>query len=139
MLEADVPREISFELPEGQFDAIITGVKPFVKQAAKKTQNWVRFLFTVEVPGMENFDCMAGRNFNLNLKSGSDLRNWLTGLLGKEFFKSKSGTKINLEALTGLKCVVELKHVYGKGDYDKPLVVVETITPQLPEDTGGKD
>jgi hypothetical protein len=130
MTEVNIPKEITFVLPEGEFDAVITCVKAFVKQTAKGSRDWIRVLFEVEVPEHPNLDCRAGRNFQLNLKSGSDLRNWLTGLLGPQFFRAKSGSKVNLELLEGTRCRIELEHIYGKGDYENPLVVVSRVLPR---------
>ena len=35
MITAEIPREVSFELPEGRYRARISGLKPFIKQSAQ--------------------------------------------------------------------------------------------------------
>lgn len=129
MITADIPREVTFELPEGQYRASISGLKPYTRQSGRGPQNWIRILFDVHIPGLsESVDTRAGSNFKLDLNPGSELRNWLTGLLGKEFFKKRSGQKISLDALLNTECEIELGHFYGAG-YEKPLVVVARIRP----------
>ena len=133
MLEVKLEREITFNLPEGAYAASISGIKQFNKQSAKGKQDWIRLSFDVAVPGMENLDCRAGRNFQLNFKAGSDLRNFLTPILGQEFFKKNSAKSIDLEkTLTGLKGVVHLSHFTGE-DYETPLVVVDAFEPESKE------
>ena len=137
MITAEIPREVSFELPEGRYRARISGLKPFIKQSAQGPQDWVRILFDVHVPGLsKGVDTRAGRNFKLNLQPGSDFRNWLTGLLGKGYFRERSGQQIHLNSLLNTECEVELEHVYGKG-YEQPLVVVASIHPV--QVAGGND
>ena len=129
MITANIPREVTFDLPEGQYRASISGLKPYTKQSGRGPQDWIRILFDVHVPVLsEKFGTMAGRSFKLDLNPGSELRNWLTGLLGKEFFKERSGQQVSLDSLLNTKCELELEHVYGKG-YEKPLVVVSSIRP----------
>jgi len=128
MIEIEVPKEITFELPEGNFAARISNVKVCPKQTAKGMEDWVRILFEVKIPGMEHLNTLAGRNFKLNLHPGSDLRNFLGGLLGVRFFLNTSGQKFNLETIIGMECEVKLEHFTGK-DYEKPLVVVAAVFP----------
>ena len=129
MITADIPRETSFELPEGRFRAQISGLKPFIKQAGQGPQDWIRIHFEVHIPGLsERVDTRAARSFKLDLHPGSEFRNWLTGLLGKEYFRERSGQQISLDSLLNTECEVELEHFYGKG-YEKPLVVVASIRP----------
>ena len=136
---------MTFNLPEGNFAARIDSLKVFPRQTSKGMEDWIRILFQVKVPGMENLNTMAGRNFKLNLNPGSELRNFLGSLLGGRFFLNSSGQKFDLETLIGRECEVKLEHYCGK-DYDKPMVVVAAVYPPgslkltraIPE-TGGKD
>jgi hypothetical protein len=129
MVNVMLDREVTFDLPEGSYAAQISGLKPFNKQAAKGKQDWIRIHFDVTVPGMQELDCRAGRNFMLSFKQGSDLRNFLTPILGPEFFKKNSAKSIDLEKiLVGLNGVVTLSHFIGDG-YEKPMVVVEAFEP----------
>ena len=145
MLIVDIPKEVSFDLPEGRYAAKISSLKPLIKQAGQGPQDWLRILFDVHVPGMsEKFDARAGRSFKLDFNPGSELRNFLTGLLGRGFFQRHSGGKVDLDSIVDTECEVELEHFYGKG-YDKPHVNVVRVCPvrsnkPTPENvTGGKD
>jgi hypothetical protein len=136
MFNITIDKEVTFDLPSGVHKATLTNVKPFYKQAAKGKQDWIRLLFEVDIQGMENLDCRAGRNFMLSFKAGSDLRNFLSPLLGSDFFKQNSARTIDLEKLLiGRTGMVELSHFIGE-QYDKPLVVVEKFAPV---NLGGKD
>jgi hypothetical protein len=129
MITADIPREVSFELPEGRYWGHISGLRPFIRQAGQGPQDWIRIHFDLHIPGLsERVDTRAARNFKLDLNPGSEFRNWLTGLLGKEYFKERSGQQVSLDCLLNTECEVELEHFYGKG-YEKPLVVVASIRP----------
>jgi hypothetical protein len=134
-VQVAIPKEPTFDLPEGRFAAIFVNLKPFPKQTGQGPEEWIRFLLDVEVPSLsERFDTMAGRSFRLNLNPGSELRNWLTPLLGRDFFKEHAGQQINLDFLTGTQCEVELEHFQGKG-YKRPLVVPARLFPVTSKDT----
>lgn len=127
MVIITLDKEVTFELPEGEYAAQLSGIKPFIKQTSRGKQDWIRLLFDVKIPDMQDLDCRAGRNFSLNFKTGSDLRNFLTSVLGAEFFKNNSAKNIDLEKiLVGQNGVVTLRHFTGVG-YEKPMVVVETF------------
>lgn len=133
MITVTLDKEVTFALPADKYVATVTGIKLFTKQTAKGKQDWIRILFDVEVPGMRDFDCRAGRNFQLSFKSGSDLRNFLTPFLGPDFFYANSSKTVDLERLlVGMKGEITLTHFSGEG-YEKPLVIVEAIEP-LPDE-----
>jgi hypothetical protein len=136
MIIVTLDKEITFDLPEGEYGATLVGLKPFAKQSGNGKQDWIRLLFGVSVPGKEHLDCRAGRNFTLSFKAGSDLRNFLTPILGTEFFKANSAKNIDLEnTLVGTNGIVTLSHFTGEG-YEKPMVMVEAFEPVKVE---GKD
>ena len=127
MVTVTLDKEVTFDIKEGVYAAQISGIKQFNKQTGRGRQDWIRILFEVDVPGMQDLDCRAGRNFMLSFKSGSDLRNFLTPILGQDFFKQNSAKSIDLEKiLVGLKGMITLSHFFGQ-DYDKPLVVVDAF------------
>jgi hypothetical protein len=135
MVNVQLEREISFDLPAGTHSAQLSSIKPFNKQSAKGKQDWIRLVWDVEVSGMGELDCRAGRNFVLSFKAGSDLRNFLTPVLSPDFFKKNSAKNIDLEKLlVGQKGVVTLSHFIGEG-FDKPMVMVE----EFGLEGGGKD
>lgn len=129
MINIEIDKQVRFDLPQGKYVATITAVRQFLKQSAKGSQDWIRILFEVDVPGMRDFDCRAGRNFMLSFKAGTDLRNFLTPFLGPDFFYANSSKMVDLEQLlVGMKGEIELNHFCGDG-YEKPLVLVDTIKP----------
>ncbi len=134
MITATIPRDTNYDLPEGGYRARVSGLRPFIKQAGQGPQDWIRIFFEVHIPGLsEKLDARAARNFKLDLSPGSELRNWLTGLLGKEYFKERSGQEVSLDSLIGTECEVELEHYWGKDnwgkDYNKPHVNVARVHP----------
>ena len=134
-VQVEIPKEALFDLPEGRFAAVFANLKAFLKQTGHGPEEWIRFLLDVQVPGLSHrFDTMAGRSFRLDLNRGSQLRTWLTPLLGGDFFKEHAGQQINLEFLTGTACEVELEHFQGKG-YKSPLVVPARLFPVTSKDT----
>jgi len=129
MLEYQLDKEITFDLPLGKYRATLIDVKPIHKQTAKGKQNWIRLIFEVQIKGMQDLDCRAGRNFLLSFKAGSDLRNFLTPVLGEKFFKDNSAKTIDLHSvLRGLRGEVLLNH-YHSDDFERPLVIVENFDP----------
>ena len=144
MIEIEIPKETTWDLPEGNFAASIQNMKVSAKQSARGMEEQVRILFEVKVPGMGHLNTLAGRNFKMNLNPGSDLRNFLGSLLGSRFFLNSSGQKFDLESLIGRECELKLEHFCGR-DYEKPMVVVAamyppkslTLTPAIPKE--GKD
>ena len=115
MIQIEIPKETSFDLPEGCYKSQVSGVRPIIKQTSRGSQDWVRVLFDVQVPGLsERLEAMAGRNFKLDVNPGSDLRNFLVGLLGQQFFADRSGQKVDLESLVGKECEIQLEHYWGK-------------------------
>src|SRR5665213_401600 len=52
MITAEIPKDVTFDLPEGTFEAQIINLKPQIKQSANGTQDWLRFIFEVTVPGL---------------------------------------------------------------------------------------
>lgn len=128
MLEVEIPKEITFDLPVGNYRATIVNIKPMFRQGGDGAHEWIRFLFEVQIRSLSAYTCMAGRNFKLDLNPGSELRNWLTGLLGGRFFTDRSGTSMDLEKLIGTRCDVVLQH-YQTPKYDKPMVLVAEVHP----------
>ena len=91
MINILLDREITFDLPEGTYPAKLSDMKPFTKQSGKGKEDWLRLLFDVSIPGMEDLDCRAGRNFMLSFKSGSDLRNFLAPIFGTRILQNELG------------------------------------------------
>jgi hypothetical protein len=134
MINIELEKEITFDLPEGVFPATLTNARLFAKQTAKGKQDWIRLIWEVQVAGKERLDCRAGRSFLLSLKAGSDLRNFLSPVLSPKFFLENSSGTIDLEKiLKGVAVHVTLSH-FCSADYDKPLVVVDGFIPKEDKD-----
>ena len=115
-------------LPEGNFSITLARYNQQLKQTAKGSQNNIRLLFNVKVPGMEDVIPRAGRNFEAKLDSGSDFRNFLESWLGRDYFLRLSGKELNLDDLIGKSGEATLRHFQGP-DFDRPLVIIERVVP----------
>ena len=140
MINVEIPKERTFDLPEGRFSAEITSLKLTQKHTHKGRQDWIRVLFKVSVPGKDHLECSAGKNFLLSFDRGSELRSFVSGLLGPDFFTRNSSQKIDLESvLLGMKGEITLSHFQGRG-FETPLVNVDAFEPiKVPVEPGGKD
>src|ERR1039458_2127654 len=121
-----VPKESTFQINPGSYAAQIKSVRKIERQTSKGSTSWVRFLFIVNVPGFERFECLAKADFPLNLENGTDLRNIINRLLGRAHLANLSGQQFDLDALASIECEIEVEHVSldGRENYDFPLVVV---------------
>ena len=117
-----------FDLPVGNYKAALTQTKPMTKQTRRGPQDWVRLVFEVEIPGMEDQIPCAGRNFLLDLSPGADLRNFLEVWLGSDFFKANSNRDLDFDTLLNKDGDIVLSHYQGD-EYDKPLVIVDNMFP----------
>jgi len=130
-----IPKDSTFKLPQGRFKAVIPGVKTKPVDTVRGQQYNAAILFKVFVPGMENYECLARKVLPLDLKAGSELRRFLSGLLGTEYFRGKSNQAIDLNSeLANKPCEVVLIHAkFDEDRYDFPLVDVESVHPPTPE------
>ena len=123
MATIPVPKEATYDLPEGNFSITLARYNQQLKQTAKGSQSNIRLLFNVKVPGMDDVIPRAGRNFEAKLDSGSDLRNFLESWLGRDYFLKLSGKELNLDDLIG-----KSRHFQGP-NFDRPLVIIERVVP----------
>lgn len=125
---AKIPPVTSFDLPRGNYRSKLIRTKRLIKQTAKGSQEWIRFVFEVNVPSMPNQSACAGRNFLLDLNPGSDLRNFLESWLGRDYFVARSGQDLDFDTLVGQDADISLSHYEGE-NYEKPLVIIDCIYP----------
>jgi hypothetical protein len=123
-----VPKQVTFDLPEGNYQAKLAKYQHKLKQTAKGSQTGIRLTFNVKVPGMEDVITLAGRTFEAKLDPGTDLRNFLESWLGRAFFLSLSGKELDLDSLIDKTCELTLRHFQGR-DFDRPLVIIERVVP----------
>lgn len=126
--EIMIPKEMTFKLPAGNFSAKITHVA--VKRAKGSSSDHAHVYFSVDVKGMERFDCCARAIFPHDLREGSPLRCFMENLIGKRFFSEQSGQRIDLNTvLRDIPCQIELVHGKHDEQYDWPMVLVENVWP----------
>jgi hypothetical protein len=123
-----IPAVKTFDLPAGLYKAVLTQCRAVMKQSKKGAVEWVRLVFEVKVPGLEDQIPCAGRNFQLDLNPGTDLRNFLEVWLGSDFFKLRSNQELDFETLVGREGDISLSHFQGD-EFDKPLVVIDNVFP----------
>jgi len=124
-----VPRESNFRIPEGRYRAKITSVRKMTVERLDGASEVLRLLFEMQVPSLPNTQNLAKAEYRLDLNSGSDLRNMLTRLLGKQVFADASGRTFDLEQLVSMDVEVEIEHVTTsrRDEYSYPLVRVRDI------------
>ena len=121
-----IPKDDTYDLPEGRYRAVLSSVRPQWKPHANKPVQQIRLLFAVEVPSLLNKNPMAGRTFNFDLKRGSELRCFIECWLGADFFSRN--TTVDFERLVGCSADLNLIHRHNDG-YDRPYVFIEIIQP----------
>ena len=137
--EIIIPREKTFKLKEGRYKAKIPNVT--FKKAKRSDEMQCCLNFDVQVPGMERYECCARAVFQLDLESGSKLREFLEGLLGPKFFTDRSGQPLDLnKTLRDMDCEIELTHgPHDEDKYDWPMVIVKSAVPPKPVEAPKKE
>jgi hypothetical protein len=133
-LVVPVPRESNFRIPEGRYRAKITSVRKMPVERMDGASEVLRLLFEVQVPSLPNTQNLAKAEYRLEMNPGSDLRNVLTRLLGKQVFADASGGTIDLAQLISMDVEVEIEHVTTnrRDEYSYPLVRVRDIRKPSP-------
>jgi hypothetical protein len=125
-LICNVPKDDTYDLPEGRYRAVLSSVRPQWRPHANKPVQQIRLLFAVQIPSLLNKNPMAGRTFNFDLKRGSELRVFVESWLGADIFSHN--TTVDFEQLVGCSADLNLIHRHNDG-YDRPYVFVEAIHP----------
>jgi hypothetical protein len=130
--EVVIPREQTYKLNPGRFRAKIQNVT-FKKAKGTKGQNCCLH-FEAQVPGMERYECCARAVFPLDLQPNSQLRTFLEGLLGTQFFSERAGQPVDLNAVLRNKdCEIDLVHgPHDEDRFDWPMVLVANASPATP-------
>jgi hypothetical protein len=126
-----MPQEHNYRIEEGYYPAVVHKIVRTPRPNCQDCGDVLRFVFALNVPGKEKFLNLAKAEFSLNLEHGSELRNVLVTLLGKEALAALSGKEINFESLVGMAVDVQVEHIItSKSDqYDYPFVQVCDIKP----------
>jgi hypothetical protein len=122
----EVPLEKSFDADEGTFPAKLESV---FKIKGPDNEPHVRLVFALQVPPKDQKLLAAGKSFPLSMKPGTELREFLEHWLGKEWVKSNSGKRLDLESLIDREADLTLAH-YHNEKYPKPLVFIQAVNPR---------
>jgi len=128
-LVVPVPRESNFRIPEGRYRAKIASVRKLTVERLDGAGEVLRLLFEVQVPSLPGTLNLAKAEYRLEMNPGSDLRNVLTRLFGKQVFADASGGTFDLAQLVNMDVEVEIEHVTTsrREEYAYPLVRVRDI------------
>lgn len=128
-LTIPVPKEPNFRIPEGKYRAKITTVRKLLVERSDGIGETLRLLYEVQVPSLPRCINLAKSEYRLDLTPGSDLRNVLTRIFGKQVFTEAAGLTFDLEQLVGMDVEVEIEHVITsrREEYSYPLVRVRDI------------
>ena len=129
--EIIIPKERTYKIPPGHFRAKIENVT--FKRAKESDGQNCCVHFIAQVPGMQRVDCCARAIFPLDLRSGSQLRTFLEGLLGGRYFTEHAGLPIDLnQLLRDLDCEIDVIHgPHNEQKYDWPMVLVVNAKPVI--------
>src|SRR4051794_4950799 len=117
-----LPRDKTFNLPEGNFRGRLSSISK--RPTGRSQQESIRFVFDMNIPSIKTALPCAGRNFALDIKGGNDLKRFLDGWLGKDFFEANGGQSLDLEHLIGREADLVLTHFQQTG-YERPMVFIE--------------
>ena len=129
-LVVTMPKDPNFHIPEGTYKAKISSVRKMVVEKLNGTGEIVKLLFEVQVPSLPDTTNLAKAEFRLDLNSGSELRNVLTRLFGKQAMTEAAARgSYDLEQLAGMDVEIEIEHVITnrRDEYKYPLVKVRDI------------
>ena len=122
-----IPKEDTYDLPEGRYNAVLASVRIKPQPAANRSdQQQIRLLFCATVASLKHKNSMAGRTFNYDLKRGSELRCFMESWLGADFFNRN--TTVDFDQLVGHSAELHLIHLHNAG-YNRPFVKIESIHP----------
>jgi hypothetical protein len=124
----DVPTELNFDCPPGQYRASCYDHMEIIKPSGKGQQKYIRLRFKIDGLSTEQKTMLVCKNFIPSLKKGGELRETLDGWLGEEFISNNStNKKFNFEALHHTKADVVVSHIHN--GQPKPYVCLESVQP----------
>ena len=130
-LVVSVPKDSNFRIPEGRYKAKIRSVSKKLIEKQDCTGEKLKLLFEVQVPSLPKTMNLAKSEFDLDMNGGSELRNVLTRLFGKQAIADAAGGSFDLSQLEGKEVEIEIEHVITnkRDDYTYPLVKIRDIQP----------
>jgi hypothetical protein len=130
-LVVSVPKDSNFRIPEGRYKARIKSVSKKFIEKLDGTGEKLKLLFEVQVPSLPKTLNLAKAEFDLDMNTGSELRNVLTRLFGKQAIAEAAGGSFDLAGLEGKEVEIEIEHVITsrRDEYTYPLVKIRDIQP----------
>jgi len=131
-LVVPVQKDSNFRIPENRYRAKIINVNKICVEKLNGPGEMVKLLFEVQVPSLPNTLNLAKVEFKLDMNCGSELRNILTRLFGKQALADAAACgSFDLEKLVGMEVDIEIEHIITnrRDDYEYPLVKIRDIQP----------
>ena len=127
-MKIPIPRETSFDCPEGEFKACLVE-HAAVPDKQNPGRLMLRLLFEVDTPSTP-FKCIkVGRNFKPSLDRGSELKCFLETMLGAGFLdKRGAGGQLDINSLIGTEADIRVVHKHRTG-YERPFVQLVEACP----------
>ncbi len=127
-MQITIPMNNVFHLNEGNYRGQLQTLSVIPPRKKTGPGEGIRLLFRMNIPSIKREIPMAGRSFVLNLRSKSDLRQFLDDWLGADFFESNAGSAFDLETLIGREADLTLAHYHQVG-YEKPMTYIQSASP----------
>src|SRR4051812_10016322 len=110
-MNLDIPMEISFDCPPGNYAAILSEIKTKNQFTDNGMQTVIRFLFEPSVPNPNNKRILVGKNFHPVVAPGSQLRHFLVTLGGENFLEKHAGQQIDTQMLINTPAELTIVHI----------------------------
>lgn len=123
-LVVSIPKENNFHIPEGKYRGKIVAIRKKFVEKLSGTAEMLKLVFELQVPSLPKTINLASTEFKLDLNCGSEFRNLLARLFGRDL-----GDEFDLERLINLSVEIEIEHVITnhREKYKYPLVKVRDI------------
>jgi len=133
MTDTTLDYEKTIDLPEGTYAAHIIGVRSLELPSGKKDKDWLCMGIKITAPSISDEDLRCYIKYHVSFYEGSNLREFLTKVLGPDFFNFITAKSFDLnEILPGIRGVIKLIHLKSEGR-DKPMVIVKGFKPSIKE------
>lgn len=123
-MKLQIPKDESFLAPEGSFHAVCTEVRPATKYIEGKSEQQVRILFDLEVPGSDESGVQYRAGITYSLDNPKELR----AMLKNWFGKSVRGKLLDLDTIRGKPATLQIVHL-KKDQHEEAFRLVTKIEP----------
>lgn len=122
----EIPRDPTYDLPEGTFKARLLSVTPKSRFHQDKQIAQIRFIFEVDIPGIDHLQHLAGRTFDSALGKKDELRFFVERWKGFGWLQLQSSRRIDFGSFVGEEVELELTHLQ-RPPHNKPFVLISDI------------